>query len=72
LNVTIGVIRNGMPSNTCSASSNTIAELLRDMRKRLLSHGNAVVFLGTFMVEMKRQQNLGISTNCTGVFFPLI
>jgi len=21
---------------------------------------------------MKRQQNLGISTNCTGVFFPLI
>lgn len=54
------------------ASLSTIAELLRDMRKRLLSHGNAVVFLGTFMVEMKRQQNLGISTNCTGVFFPLI
>jgi hypothetical protein len=32
----IGIIRSGMRSNACSASAITIAELLRDMRKRIL------------------------------------
>ncbi|MDO9169530.1 MAG: hypothetical protein Q7U18_10675, partial [Methylobacter sp.] len=32
----IGIIRSGMPLNVCSVSSSTIAELLRDMRKKLL------------------------------------
>jgi len=61
LSVIIGIIRSGMPSNACSASSSTIAELPLDTRKRLLIHGDAVVFLGTFMTQMKRQQNLDFS-----------
>jgi IS5 family transposase len=36
LSVIIGIIRNGMPLNACSASSSTTAELLLDMRKKLL------------------------------------
>ena len=51
-----------MWSSNCalhSASSNITTEFLLDMTKKLLITEDAVIFLGTFMVEMKRQQKLG-------------